>query len=50
MLAGRFNVQFQSLGSVLMKIFLAWFRLERVGKAAAFVAGAFGSYAILGLS
>ena len=43
MLAGGFNVQFQSSGSVSMKIFLAWFRLERVGKAVAFVAGAFGS-------
>jgi len=26
-----------------MKIFLAWFGLERVGKAIAFVAGAIGS-------
>jgi hypothetical protein len=42
-LAGGFNVQFQSLESVLMKTFLAWFGLERVGIVAAFLAGAFGS-------
>ncbi|AES58887.1 hypothetical protein MTR_1g009430 [Medicago truncatula] len=42
-LASDFNVQFQSLGSILMKIFLAWFGVERIGKTAAFVVEAFGS-------
>lgn len=39
----RFYVQFQSLGSGLITIFLAWVGLRRVGKADAFVAGAIGS-------
>lgn len=36
-------IQFQSLRSGLMTIFLAWFGLERVSKADAFVAGDIGS-------
>jgi len=42
-LVGGFYVEFQSLGSILMKIFFAWYELERVNIVAVFVAGAFGS-------